>query len=73
MRLKRLQIRNDLLASSVMLETEGVRRTTEVSNIIAEEFRGYIIFLFWVIHLILKLSCAKINFTGVLWEDDQYA
>lgn len=73
MRLKRLQISINLGAYSAMLETEGVRRTTGVSNIATEDFGGYIIFLFILLHLILSLSCVKINFTGVLWEDDQYA
>jgi len=72
-RLKRLQISIDLSANLAMLETEGVRRTTGVSNIASGDFGGYIIFLFILLHLILSLSCDKINFTGVLWEDDQYA
>lgn len=59
MRLKRLQISINLGAYSAMLATE--------------DFGGYIIFLFILLHLILSLSCVKINFTGVLWEDDQYA
>ena len=73
MRLKRLQISIDLSAYSAMLAMEGVRRTTGVANIVMGDFRGYIIFLFILLRLILTVSCNKINFTGVLWEDDQYA
>ena len=73
MRLKRMQNVSGLSSSLAMLETKGVRRTTGVSNIEAGNFGGYIIFLFIVDHLISSLSCDKINFTGVLWEDDHYA
>lgn len=73
MRLERLRISTDLDAYHEKLGTEGVRRTTGVPNFSSGDFEEHNKFLFNLHCLSLILSCNKIIFTGVLWEDDQYA
>jgi hypothetical protein len=72
-RLERLQITADLNAYPEKLGTEGFRRTTGVPNFSAGDFEGHNKFLSTLHRLSSTLSCSKIIFTGVLWEDDQYA
>lgn len=73
MRLERLQLTADLDAYPEKLGTEGVCRTTGAPNFSAGDLEEHNKFLFNLHRLSSTLSCSKIIFTGVLWEDDQYA
>ncbi|HHE37814.1 MAG TPA: hypothetical protein ENL20_04495 [Candidatus Cloacimonetes bacterium] len=64
---------NTLGDEDEMLGTEGVRRTTGVPNISSKNFITDKNILFTFYHSSSTVFCNKNNFTGVLWEDDQYA